>query len=61
MKTPIDVLNAFEEAAENLNFGDVVLKVTFHDGKPYYRIVRKVSFIPDCSTSGAVGRGNYAK
>jgi len=52
MKLPNDVLTELEKTLEGLRFAKVNLEISFHDGKPKYRIIVERSIIPGVKTSG---------
>ena len=47
MKTPESILEKFEAASENLNYGDVILKFSVKQGKRRFVISKEESFLPD--------------
>ena len=52
MKLPSEVLTELEKTLEGLRFGKVNLEISFHDGKPKFRIIVERSIVPGRETSG---------
>ena len=46
MKVPENVLSEFFKAAEGVDFGRITLEIVLHDGRPRFRIVKEMSYIP---------------
>ena len=49
---PEETIKAFEAELENLSFGSITLKATVHDRVAKWRIVKKVSIVPEKPSSG---------
>ena len=47
MRTPSDILEKFEQAAQGLEYGTVTLSLDIKLGKPRYIIARKESLLID--------------
>lgn len=46
IKTPSEILNKFEKSTENLDYGNVILKLEVKQGKCRYLVVREESILP---------------
>ena len=51
MKTPLYILNKFEQAAKGLDYGEVTLRLSIKMGRPRYIISCEESYIPNEGSS----------
>jgi len=57
VKTPPEIIQELEEAADGLEYGAVTLAVHLHGGQPRYEITRVKRFPPDDAAKSASGAG----
>jgi hypothetical protein len=54
-KIPAEVLTTLLSEMENMKFGNLILKISYHDGHPKFFVTTEKTFCPGLPSSGSHG------